>query len=88
MVFCRMRRNGTFGLAIFRNHRITGASYHRPLQYMVFLFQFGERVISRCSIQGIDWEWDLLVTASIRTLELVSRAPYNRTAKIKDPRFF
>lgn len=36
MVFCGMRRDGTFGLTIFRNHRMNGASYHRLLQYTVF----------------------------------------------------
>ena len=36
MVFCGLRRDGTFGLKFYRNQALTGATYHSLLQYTVF----------------------------------------------------
>ena len=36
MVFCGVKRDGTFGLRIYRNETMTGPSYHSLLQHTVF----------------------------------------------------
>ena len=36
MVFCGMKRDGTFGLKVFRDGTLNGPGYHRLLQYYSF----------------------------------------------------
>ena len=49
IVFCGMKRDGTFGLRVFHNYRMTGASYHSLLQYKVF---------SELRLNGLWWQQD------------------------------
>ena len=55
MVFCGMKRDGTFCLKFFRNENLTGATYHRLLQYHA-LPQL--RAWNGGNLDGIYWQQD------------------------------
>ena len=55
MVFCGMKRDGTFSLKFFRNENVTGASYHRLLQFDA-LPQL--RAWNGGNLDGIFWQQD------------------------------
>ena len=55
MVFCGIKRDGTFGLKFFRNENMTGASYHRLLQFDVLPEL---RVWNGGNLDGIFWQQD------------------------------
>ena len=55
MVFCGMKRDGTFSLKFFRNENVTGASYHRLLQFHA-LPQL--RAWNGGNLDGIFWQQD------------------------------
>ena len=55
MVFCGIKRDGTFGLKFYRNENMTGASYHRLLQFDV-LPQL--RAWNGGNLDGIFWQQD------------------------------
>ena len=55
MVFCGMKRDGTFCLKFFRNENVTGASYHRLLQFHA-LPQL--RAWNGGNLDGVFWQQD------------------------------
>ena len=78
MVFCGMKRDGTFGLKFYRNENMTGASYHQLLQYDV-LPQL--RAWNGGNLDGIFWQQDGQLGFLFRTDFLVSRPMWFKTIR-------
>ena len=78
MVFCGMKRDGTFGLKFYRNENMTGASYHQLLQYDV-LPQL--RAWNGGNLDGIFWQQDGQRGFLFRTDFLVSRPMWFKTIR-------
>ena len=55
MVFCGIKKDGTFSLKFYRNENMTGASYHQLLQFHA-LPQL--RVWNGGNLDGIFWQQD------------------------------